>query len=152
VVYRSGPNGLEARSESDTGKRVLEMSGNGVISFRLPLPLLEAFRAAAARQGISMHDAVGRLVSCLWSLSQDDLRALADPPRTRESQKISLYGGWRAIDELASVARGGTLSNSQILRRVLFGLLISKNILFVQQNGQWKLQISVAKDKQNPSF
>lgn len=127
------------------------MSGDGVVSVRLPLTLLGAFRAAAARQGISIHEAASRLVSFLRSLSINDLMALTEPPRELDTPKISLYIGRRAIDVLVSVAHSGTLSNSQILRRVLFGLLIRKNISFVQHNGQWKLQISVAKDEQNLS-
>lgn len=128
------------------------MGGDGVTSFRLPRFLLERLRAAAAQQGISIHEAVSRVVLCLASLSSDELRALPEPPREPNTPKISLYIGWPAIDELAFVARGGTLSNSQILRRVLYGLLISKNISFVQRDGGWKLQTRITKDKQNPSF
>jgi hypothetical protein len=122
------------------------MGGDGVTSFRLPLYLLERLRAAAAQQGISIHEAVSRVVLCMAFLSSDELMALAEPPRELNTPKISLYIGWRAIDVLASVARGGTLSNSQILRRVLYGLLISKKLLFVQHDDHWKLQIKVEKD------
>jgi hypothetical protein len=127
------------------------MSGDGVLSVRLPLSLLGAFRASATRQGISIHEAATRVVSFLPSLSQDDLKALTEPPRELETPKVSLYIGWRGIDVLASVVRGGTLSNSQILRRILFGLLITKTVSFVQQNQQWKLQTKIKKDDQNSS-
>jgi len=129
---------------------VLEMSGDGVISVRMPLSLFGALRASAARQGISVHEAATRLVSYLPSLSQEDLRGLAEPPKELESPKVSLYIGWRAVDVLASVARGGTLSNSQILRRVLFGLLVCRSLSFVQHNEHWKLQIRIISDIRKP--
>lgn len=128
------------------------MSGDGVTSFRGPLSLLERLRATAVQQGISIHEAVRRVVFCLASLSSDEINALPEPPRELNTPKISLYIGWDAIDELVSIARDGTLSNSQVLRRVLYGLLITKNISFVQRDGDWKLQIRVTKDNQKPSL
>jgi hypothetical protein len=128
------------------------MSGDGVTSFRGPRSLLERLRAAAAQQGISIHEAVRRVVFCVASLSSNELIALPEPPRELNTPKISLYIGWDAIDELASVTRDGTFSNSQVLRRVLYGLLITKNVSFVQRDGDWKLQMRVTKDNQKPSF
>jgi hypothetical protein len=118
----------------------------------LPLSLLAAFRASAARQGISIHDAASRVVSCLQSFTHDDLNALPEPPREFDTPKISLYIGWRAIDVLASVAHGGTLSNSRILRRVLFGLIVRKSLTFVQHDERWKLQTKPANENKEQSL
>jgi hypothetical protein len=151
-VHQSKHSGAEKAFKPAGSDEEIDMSGDGVTSFRGPRSLLERLRAAAAQQGISIHEAVRRVVFCLASLSNDELISLPEPPRELNTPKISLYIGWDAIDELASVARDGTLSNSQTLRRVLYGLLITKNISFVQRDGDWKLQIRVTKHKQNSGF
>lgn len=117
------------------------MSGDGVLSVRLPLSLLGTFRAEAEREGIGVHQAARRVISFLPSLSQENLNSLREPPRELDTPKISLYVGWRAIDVIASVSRNSPLSNSQIVRRVLFALLITKSLEFVQRGDDWELHL-----------
>lgn len=123
-------------------ERILEMSGDGVISVRLPRSLLDAFRASAERQGIGMHEAASRVTSYLPSLTTDALMTLREPPRELDTPRVSLYVGWDGVDVLASLTSASVLTNSCIFRRLLYGLLVTKEIEFVQHNGHWKLQIA----------
>jgi hypothetical protein len=56
------------------------MSGDGVISVRLPLSLLGAFRTAAAGQNLTIHEAARRLIAFISDLTQDELIKLKEPP------------------------------------------------------------------------
>lgn len=122
------------------------MSGDGVLTVRLPLSLLAAFRAESQRQGISINEAARRVIAFLPTLVQNDLVALPEGPRELETPKVSLYVGWRAVDILTVVTRDNGLTNSTIVRRLLNGLLISHEITFVQQDEHWKLTIRPAKN------
>jgi hypothetical protein len=117
------------------------MSGDGLISTRIPRSLLQALRASAQRQGISLHEAARRLTDKLPSLTQADLRGLKEPPREPDSPRVSLYIGWSLLDVLSDAAHESSLSNSSIFRRLLYGFLVTKEIAFVQQDGMWKLKI-----------
>jgi hypothetical protein len=117
------------------------MSGNGLISVRMPRSLLEAFRASAKRQGISIHEAARRLTDNLPSLTRDDLRALREPPRESDAPRVSLYIGWDLLDVLADATRESYVTNSSVFRRLLYGFLVTKQVEFVQQGDNWKLQI-----------
>jgi hypothetical protein len=128
------------------------MSGDGVVTVRLPLSLLGAVRATAQEHGISIHEAASRWVSYLPSLSPDDLRALKEPPRELDTRKISLYLGWRVVDALTVATRNSGLTNSTIIRRLLYAVLVAHDIEFVQQNDRWKLQIAKSKNGEKTSF
>jgi hypothetical protein len=118
-----------------------EMSGYGLVSARIPRSLLEALKASAQRQGISIHEAARRLTDKLPSLTRDDLRTLKEPPREQDSPRVSLYIGWDLLDVLADAAHESDLTNSSIFRRLLYGFLVTKQVEFVQQNNDWKLKI-----------
>jgi hypothetical protein len=128
------------------------MSGNGVLTVRSPRSLIEELRAATAQQGIDIHEGARRVISYLPTLSQDDLKSLADPPRELETLKISLYVGWRSVDALAAATRNCSLTNSTILRRLIYGLLVTKQLEFVQRDGQMKLHFVTEKTKQEIDF
>ena len=118
------------------------MSGDGLVSVRIPRSLLEALKASAQRQGISIHEAARRLTDKLPSLTRDDLRTLKEPPREQDSPRVSfLYIGWDLLDVLADAAHESDLTNSSIFRRLLYGFLVTKQVEFVQQNNDWKLKI-----------
>ena len=125
------------------------MSGDGLISVRMPRSLLDAFRAAAQRQGISIHEAARRLTERLPSLTGDDLRALKEPPREQDSPRVSLYIGWDLLDVLADATHESNLTNSSIFRRLLYGFLVTKQVAFVQQGNDWKLQIISTKHSEH---
>jgi hypothetical protein len=127
------------------------MSGDGLISVRMPRSLLDAFRAAAQRQGISIHEAARRLTGKLPSLTRDDLRALTEPPRESDTPRVSLYIGWELLDVLADAAHESNLTNSGIFRRLLYGFLVTKQVEFVQQGDNWKLQIVSTKHNEYSS-
>lgn len=96
-----------------------QMSGDGLVSVRIPRSLLEALRASAQRQGISLHEAALRLTDKLPSLTRDDLRTLKEPPREQDSPRVSLHIGWDLLDVLADAAHESDLTNSSIFRRLL---------------------------------
>jgi hypothetical protein len=127
------------------------MSGDGLISVRMSRSLLDAFRAAAQRQGISIHEAARRLTGKLPSLTRDDLRALTEPPRESDTPRVSLYIGWELLDVLADAAHESNLTNSGIFRRLLYGFLVTKQVEFVQQGDNWKLQIVSTKHNEYSS-
>jgi hypothetical protein len=128
------------------------MSGDGVVTVRLPLSLLGAVRATAQEHAISIHEAARRWVSYLPSLSPDDLRALKEPPREFDTPKTSLYLGWRVVDALSAATRNSGLTNSTIIRRLLYAVLVTDDLEFVQQNDRWKLQITRSKKSEKTSF
>jgi hypothetical protein len=128
------------------------MCGDGVISVRLPLSLLGLFRATAEQHSISFHEAARRWISYLPSLSRDDLDALREPPHEFDTPKVSLYVGWRAVDVLTVATRNCTLTNSTILRRLLYGLLVTNELRFVLQNESWELKIVPEKNTGNADF
>jgi hypothetical protein len=117
------------------------MSGYGLVSVRIPRSLLEALKASAQRQGISIHEAARRLTDKLPSLTRDDLRTLKEPPGEQDTPRVSLYIGWELFDVLADATHESNLTNSSIFRRLLHGFLVTKQIAFVQQDGRWKLKI-----------
>ena len=128
------------------------MSGDGVVSFRLPLSLLGALRATAQEHGISIHETAARWISYLPSLSQDELKTLREPPREFDTPKVSLYVGWRVVDALTVATRNSGLTNSTIIRRLLYAVLVTDDLEFVQQNDRWKLQITKSKNSEKSEF
>jgi hypothetical protein len=128
------------------------MSSDGVVSVRLPLSLLGAFRAAAERQGITIHEAARRVVSFLPTVPLSDLANLREPTREHEQPKVSLYVGWRAVDILMAATRENGLTNSAILRRMLNGFLVSNEVKFVQQGDHWELKIMRGNDSEKSSL
>src|SRR4029077_10342889 len=111
-----------------------EMSGYGLVSVRIPRSLLEALKASAQRQGISIHEATRRFTDKLPSLTRDDLRTLKEPPGEQDTPRVSLYIGWELFDVLADATHESNLTNSSIFRRLLYGFLVIKQIAFVQQD------------------
>jgi hypothetical protein len=121
------------------------MSGEGVISVRLQRSLLTVFRSAAERQGLTIHDAAATTIAAINSGFEEELEELREPPREADSVRVSLYVGWYNIDALTAITRNRALTNSSILRRLLYGLLVTREIEFVQQNDRWNLQIAPKK-------
>jgi hypothetical protein len=121
------------------------MSGDGVINVRLPKSLLETFCIVTDRQGLTRHEASRRMIVMLPDLAVNELKQLKDPPHEPYTARVSLYIGWRAVDILTAATHDSTLTNSTIFRRLLYGLLVTKELQFVQQNGDWRLQIARSK-------
>jgi hypothetical protein len=128
------------------------VSGDGVISVRLPSSLVGALRATAQEHGVSIHEAASRWISYLQSLSGDDLKSLKEPPRDLNTPRVSLYVGWCVVDALTVATRNSGLTNSTIIRRLLHAVLVADDIEFVQQNDQWKLQIAKSKSSEEARF
>lgn len=112
-----------------------EVSGIGLVSVRLPVSLLAEFRAAAERGRIDVHEAARQVAAGLPGLSAADLLALPDPPGESAGERTSLYVGTRALDVLTILQNSTRLSRSTIFRRALYGLLVSRSLVFVQRGG-----------------
>ena len=123
-----------------------------MISVRLPASLLGAFRAATNPQRITIHEAARRVIEAMSTITQDEIEQLREPPREIQNPRVSLYLGWRSIDALTALTTNSTLTNSIIFRRLLYGLLVTKEIKFVQQNGYWNLKVVLDPAIKNPTF
>jgi hypothetical protein len=108
------------------------MSGDGVISVRMPRSLLEVYRAGADAKGLTIHDAARSVIDDLPDLTAEELDNLKEPPQEDDSPRVSLYVGRRYVDALNEVTCDSTLSVSSIFRRILYGLLVSGTVEFVQ--------------------
>lgn len=126
------------------------MSGEGLISVRLPSSLKGRFKAIAERQGLDVHDAARRLIKRLPSLTGDELKTLTDPPGEPDMPRLSLYVGWDLIDVLNEAADNSNLAISTIIRRLLHGFFVSGQLQFVQNGEHRKLQIISQKQLGNP--
>jgi hypothetical protein len=109
------------------------MSGDGVVSVRLPSSLRASLEFQATCQGITVHEAAKRLLAGLSSLSDAELRSLPEPPKEFTNQRLSLYVGWKQLDGLHNLSRISRLSFSGIFRRLLHALLVTHRIHFVQK-------------------
>jgi hypothetical protein len=117
------------------------MSGDGVVSARVPRSLLAILRAVAAEHGISIHEAAARLLDRLPSLTLEELASLPEPPREPDNPRISLHIGWNCVDILTEITYGSPLNNSSIIRRVLYAYLVQNTLEFVQRGGRSVLQL-----------
>jgi len=117
------------------------MSGEGLISVRLPRALLERFRKAAQHSNRDLHGGARFLISYLDSLSPDELASIPEPPRELDNLRVSLYVGQHCIDILADISQKTQLSVSSIFRRLAYGLFVTRTLRFVQhsENKQWHL-------------
>jgi hypothetical protein len=118
----------------------IEMSGDGLISIRLPRTLFELLRAALQRSGRDLHEGARFLISYLDCLSPDELASLPEPPNETENPRVSFYVG-RYVLTLDEMSAGTQLSKSSILRRLVYGLFVTKSLRFVQhcENKKWRL-------------
>lgn len=123
------------------------MSGDGVVSVRVPKSLLETFRMAVDAAEYTVHDAAEATIDCLDSITDEDLRALPEPPREAETPRISFYVGLEYVDALAAVAQGSGLTVSSIFRRVIFGVLVCRTLEVVQTKSGWKFKLHLSNSK-----
>jgi hypothetical protein len=117
------------------------MSGQGLISVRIPRSLLDVFRMAASCSKHTLHGAARLLILGLKGLTPDQLSAIPEPPQELDSPRVSLYVGSRCVAALAEVTQKTHLSVSSIVRRLAYGLFVDKSIWFVQNstNKEWHL-------------
>src|SRR5258708_15499428 len=118
----------ERPDQDSQERRVDQVSGAGLVSIRLPRSVMEAFEADAMYTGIDRHEAARRLISCLGTVTDDHLVNLAEPPKESENPRLSLYLGWPHAQTLATVPRRTQLSVSCIVRRLIYGLAVTRAI------------------------
>lgn len=110
------------------------MSGQGLISVRIPRSLLDVFRAAALRSKHTLHGGTRTLISGMRGLTSDQLAAIPEPPQELDNPRVSLYIGAQCVGALAEAAQKTRLSASSIVRRLAYGLFVNKSIRFVQNS------------------
>jgi hypothetical protein len=123
------------------------MSGDGVVSVRLPRSLLGMFRAATERPGSTIHGAARILIAAAASLTQDEITELKEPPRELDSPRISLYVGLRYVDALCANTQNSALTNSGIFRRLLYALIVTREVQLLRYEDHWRLRITQTKQK-----
>jgi hypothetical protein len=64
------------------------MSGDGLISVRLPRSLFELLRAALQRSGRDLHGGARFLISYLDCLSPNELASMPEPPNETENPRV----------------------------------------------------------------
>ena len=117
------------------------MSGLGLISVRIPRSLMGVFRAGVSQAGIDIHTGALRLISSLQGFAPDELWSLPEPPKELANPRLSLYVGWQCVDVLAEINRQSELSTSSIIRRLIYGLLVTGSIQFVQNTNTKELRL-----------
>ena len=117
------------------------MSGQGLISVRIPRLLLDVFRASALRSKHTLHGGARTLISGMRGLTSDQVRALSESPQELDSPRVSLYVGARCVSTVTEFAQKTQLTVSSIVRRLVYGLFVNKSIRFVQNpaNKEWLL-------------
>jgi hypothetical protein len=117
------------------------MSGQGLISVRIPRSLLDVFRTAASCSKRTLHGAARFLILGLKGLTPDQLSAIPEPPQELDSPRVSFYVGSRCVAALTEVSQKTRLSVSSIVRRLAYALFVDKSIWFVQNsaNKEWFL-------------
>jgi hypothetical protein len=117
------------------------MSGQGLISVRIPRSLLDVFRTAASRSKRTLHGAARFLILGLKGLTPDELSAIPEPQQELDSPRVSLYVGSQCVATLTEVSQKTQLSVSSIVRRLAYGLFVDRSIWFVQNstNKEWLL-------------
>lgn len=121
------------------------MSGEGLISVRLPRSLMAVFRGSVSRAGIDIHSGTRRLVCALERFTPDELRWLPEPPKELDNPRLSLYVGWQCIDILAESNRQSQLSTSSVIRRLIYALLVNRSIQFVQNTDTKELRLVISR-------
>jgi hypothetical protein len=116
------------------------MSGDGLISVRFPRTLLENFRTALQRWGRDLHSGTRLLVSHLDKLPTHELASLPEPPQELDNPRVSFYVG-RWVGTLTEISQKTGLPVSSVIRRVVYGLFVTRSLGFVQhsESKQWRL-------------
>lgn len=118
------------------------MSGEGVVTVRLPVVLVDKLRATAQRANMTVHQMTRQIICRLPAFSNLDIDLLDNPPSGLKTLKISLYLGPEAVDALSSIAWVFRMSSSETLRRILFAFLITEILRCVQVGEDWKLRFA----------
>ncbi len=129
LLQRFAFDGSTKRPDQDSQeRRVAQVSGQGLISVRLPRSLMEGFEANASEAGMDVHETIRQLVLSLRELTDGELASLPEPPREPDNPRLSLYVGWPQMDALSAVSRRTQLSMSRVVRRLIYGLVVTGSI------------------------
>lgn len=113
----------------------------GVIEIKLSDSLWSAFSASVRRQGLTMDVAVTRLIDGLHGLTRGDLSELVEPPREKVN-RICTYRieqHRKHLIEHFSFTTG--FSYHTVLRRILYALVVSKEIAFFNSQTEPGMQL-----------
>lgn len=102
-----------------------------VVDIKLPDSLWGLFNAAARRQGICIDEAVVCLIGALFALTSEDFINLREPPRETLNRICHWSVGRNRKYSLERYSFKNGFSPSSLLRRVLYAILISEQILII---------------------
>jgi hypothetical protein len=112
------------------------------ITINLPASLCGAFQAEVCRQALSEREACRRIIWGLSGLTDADLRSLPEPPREYRNRSVKIDLDWRYLDKLSEATRVSRIATSSIFRRILHGLLITRQLHFVSTDkNEFRMEI-----------
>jgi hypothetical protein len=89
-----------------------------------------ALEKLSSSLGVSISQALSRILEGLPGLAPSELNTFEEPPRERRSS-VSFNVSTRALTALDDSSLRSSLSRSSICRRILYGLLVTQEIGFV---------------------
>jgi hypothetical protein len=100
----------------------------GLADIRIPVSLWKALETSARRQGMTVDAVVAHVIDGLGGLSERDVHGLAEPRR----EKVNPICNWNVSPDRKTTCERFSfmtkLSCATVLRRVLYGLLITREI------------------------
>jgi hypothetical protein len=121
------------------------MRNGDFISMKIPSSLLESLERVAKYQEISPIEGCRRVIRGIFGLSVADLRSLPEPPRPIRERVLILDLDSRHLDVLSEVSKRSRLSGPSILRRILYGMLITHKVRFVCGESENDLWLGITK-------
>jgi hypothetical protein len=120
------------------------------VAFLLPESLSQAFREEADKQQVSSDEVMETLLDVLLTLDVVDLVNLEEPSIEGRSSRARFLVESKCLEFLFGAIQRSRLSQSQIMSRVLYALLVTKELKIVVSDWKVKLQrkrLSPAKSK-----
>jgi hypothetical protein len=107
--------------------------GSNIVSFslRIASTLGVALESAVAREHLTVDEAISRVLEGLLGLTIVDVQALAEPPREYVNRRLKLHLTKRGLCILEEYSLRSTLGISSICRKLLRGILISREIQLI---------------------
>jgi hypothetical protein len=110
------------------------MSGQGLVSVRLPESMLQRVRLTARRRGLTTNEFARSVVGGLVGLAGAQIQEIPEPGSEGTNPRLSLYLGDEGLQVLNSAATASGLSPSSVLRRALNAALGTKLMSPVQHS------------------
>jgi len=83
---------------------------------------------------------IERLIEALETFHGEQICTLQDPPKERILRPVSFLVDYRCIEMLVAKLNGTGVAQSQAIRRLLYALLVTKELEIVVQDWEIKMQ------------